>query len=333
MRRALSVALGSVAIAFAVLPGGAQARTATDPCPLHPGTGVFENGLLACDFKVAIPASEGRYLGPELTDANEDANYLPDSELQCPLNRRIPGTGTWGRAFAYNWGWDYYVEGNAWVLWDGRISDYWPGGGTILDVGAEGYNSFTAPFTNWGSGDPIVTRLFWFCNQVTRDSDRAASRPKMGGGSDDGLAGNGNDNALIGLGGDDRLFGHGGDDHLHGGVGQDALYGGVHDDLIHGRRHADTAVGGNGSDDILPGKGGDVARGGSDDDQLFDDEGRDTLHGGCGNDRFSARDGDRDVIDCGPGDDIAIIDRADVARRCEYVFRTARETPRTLPRI
>ena len=319
--------------AFGALTGPAQARTATDPCPLHPGTGVFDNDLLACDFKVAIPASEGRYLGPELSEANENANYLPDSELQCPLNRRIPGTGTWGRAFAYNWNWDYYVEGGSWVLWDGRISDYWPGGGTILDVGAEGYNSFTAPFTNWGSGDPIVTRLFWFCNEAKRDSDRADARPKMGGGGDDSLAGNDNDNALIGFAGDDRLRGRRGEDHLHGGSGEDALFGGAHDDLIHGRRQADKAVGGNGNDDILTGKGSDIARGGPDGDQLFDNEGHDILRGGKGNDRFSARDGDRDVIRCGPGEDIAILDPKDVAIDCEYAYRSEREMPARLPKV
>ena len=329
----LIVAVAACAVAFALIPGAAQARTATDPCPHVSYGGVFSNGLLACDAKEVIAAGAGKYLGAAATDANADRNYLDDSEIQCPLNRRIPGTGYWGSWYAYNWNWDYYVEGGSWVLWDGRIWDYWPGGGTILDTGADGYNSFTAPFTNWGTGDPIVTRLFWFCNETEPDSDRAAARPKMGAGGDDSLAGNDNDNALIGFAGDDRLRGRHGEDHLHGGAGNDALIGGAHDDLIHGRRAADTAVGGNGDDDILPGKGSDIARGGKHDDQLFDDEGRDELRGGAGNDRFSTRDGDRDVIRCGRGDDIAIIDGVDVASGCEYAFRSARETPRELPKI
>ena len=331
-RRWAAAALVTGGFALAALPGAAQARTATDPCP-YPGTGVVNNGHLACDVLTAIPAAEGRYLGPPLTDANENANYLPDSELQCPLNMRIPGTDYWGIWFAYNWDWDYYVEGGAWVLWDGRTSDHWPGGGTILDTGVDGYNSFTATFTNWGTGDPIPVRLFWGCEETKPDVGRAAARPAIGDAGDDALRGDEHDNALIGFPGDDRLRGRAGEDHLHGGAGEDTLLGGAHDDLIHGRRAADKVIGGNGDDDILPGKGSDIARGGKHDDQLFDDEGRDELRGGAGNDRFSARDGDRDVIRCGRGDDIAIIDRLDVAHGCEFAFRSARETPRKLPKV
>ncbi|HEX2128648.1 MAG TPA: hypothetical protein VHF58_05475, partial [Solirubrobacterales bacterium] len=77
----------------------------------------------------------------------------------------------------------------------------------------------------------------------------------------------------------------------------------------------------------------DIARGGKDGDQLFDNEGRDTLRGGKGNDRFSARDGDRDVIRCGAGEDIAIIDSEDVAIDCEHAYRSDAETPMKLPKI
>ena len=315
-RTARALLAGAALALVGLLPGSAQARTDTDPCPSHPGTGVFNDGHLACDFLTDIPAGEGRYLGPPLTDANEDANYLPDSQLQCPLNTRIPGTGYWGSSFAYNWDWDYYVAGGSWVLWDGRISDYWPGGGTILDTGVDGYNSFTAPFTNWGTGDPITVRLFWGCEETKPDVGREAARPETGDAGDDGLQGNEHENALIGCAGDDRLLGRAGADHLPGGAGEDTRLAGPGDDLMHGRRGSDRVVGGGGSDDILPGRGRDVARGGKDADQLFDDEGQDLLRGGRANDRFSARDGDRDVIRCGGGEDIAIIDSEDVAIDC-----------------
>ena len=36
---------------------------------------------------------------------------------------------------------------------------------------------------------------------------------------------------------------------------------------------------------------------------LFDDGRRDKLHGGLGSDRFSAKDGNVDLIDCGEGID------------------------------
>jgi hypothetical protein len=40
---------------------------------------------------------------------------------------------------------------------------------------------------------------------------------------------------------------------------------------------------------------------------------------GAGKDRVLARDGRRDVIDCGHGRDVAIVDRFDRTRRCEHV--------------
>jgi dipeptidyl aminopeptidase/acylaminoacyl peptidase len=48
---------------------------------------------------------------------------------------------------------------------------------------------------------------------------------------------------------------------------------------------------------------------------------RDTILGLAGNDWIEARDGRRDVIDCGPGNDTAIVDRHDVVRNCERVLR------------
>jgi Ca2+-binding RTX toxin-like protein len=38
----------------------------------------------------------------------------------------------------------------------------------------------------------------------------------------------------------------------------------------------------------------------------------DTLHGEAGNDRFHTRDGEADRIDCGAGDDRALLDNVDV---------------------
>jgi hypothetical protein len=49
--------------------------------------------------------------------------------------------------------------------------------------------------------------------------------------------------------------------------------------------------------------------------------GNDRISGGPGDDRTEARDGFRDVIDCGPGRDGAEVDRLDVLRDCERVLR------------
>jgi Ca2+-binding RTX toxin-like protein len=65
-------------------------------------------------------------------------------------------------------------------------------------------------------------------------------------------------------------------------------------------------------DTITAGNGRDLLEGGP---------GRDTIKAGGGNDRIEARDGFRDVIDCGPGNDTAEVDRLDVVRSCEHVLR------------
>jgi Ca2+-binding RTX toxin-like protein len=49
--------------------------------------------------------------------------------------------------------------------------------------------------------------------------------------------------------------------------------------------------------------------------------GADTLLGGPGNDLLYARGNRRDVVDCGAGTDIASVDKLDVVRNCEKVFR------------
>jgi len=49
--------------------------------------------------------------------------------------------------------------------------------------------------------------------------------------------------------------------------------------------------------------------------------GPDRIFGLGGNDAIQARNGLRDVVDCGPGRDIALVDRFDVVRGCETVLR------------
>jgi hypothetical protein len=62
-----------------------------------------------------------------------------------------------------------------------------------------------------------------------------------------------------------------------------------------------------------------VLTGGQSDDNLVGGGGQDTLNGNEGDDSIEARDGVRDVIDCGPGTDSAIVDPADQVTGCETV--------------
>ena len=92
----------------------------------------------------------------------------------------------------------------------------------------------------------------------------------------------------------DRLVGTNGPDVISGLAGNDRLF---------GRR---------GNDRLLGGVGNDLLDGGPGLDRLFGGPGRDTLQ---------ARDGQRDLVDCGPGKDVAVVDRRDVVRGCETVRR------------
>jgi Right handed beta helix region/RTX calcium-binding nonapeptide repeat (4 copies) len=77
---------------------------------------------------------------------------------------------------------------------------------------------------------------------------------------------------------------------------------------------------GRGGRDVLRGKAGeDCLNGGADEDRLNGGAGRDLLKGGGGDDVINAQDGDSDKVRCGFGEDRAIVDAIDNAKRCENV--------------
>jgi hypothetical protein len=92
--------------------------------------------------------------------------------------------------------------------------------------------------------------------------------------------------------------------------GNDYLAGSGHDDTIIGLRGNDTILGGAGDDRLYGGRGNDVITGGS---------GADRIDAGPGSDTVNAADGERDVINCGSGDDHAIVDKVDIVHNCELV--------------
>lgn len=110
-----------------------------------------------------------------------------------------------------------------------------------------------------------------------------------------------------------------GDDELSGGSGGDVLHGDAGDDLLRGADGDDSLLGGR-RDDSLIGAAGD--------DHLSDGNGRDRFSGGAGDDRVVARDRSRrdrrlaDIVSCGRGSDVAVVDASDrVAPDCERVRR------------
>jgi Ca2+-binding RTX toxin-like protein len=123
--------------------------------------------------------------------------------------------------------------------------------------------------------------------------------------SDDVIDGNAGDDDIAGDAGDDDICGDAGDDHMAGGAGDDKLSGGSGDDV---------ESGGAGDDDIQGDKG---------DDRITGGPGADVIVAGAGNDRIFARDGRRDRISCGSGDDTVSADRLDrVTASCEHVRRS-----------
>lgn len=100
--------------------------------------------------------------------------------------------------------------------------------------------------------------------------------------------------------------------YFTGSSGADTVEGTSGNDVVQGR----------GGNDILRGlAGNDVLDGGTGNDRVYGGKGRDTVRGGPGNDFLYARDGQRDVVDGGPGFDRAWVDRFDVVRNVERIFR------------
>jgi Ca2+-binding RTX toxin-like protein len=169
---------------------------------------------------------------------------------------------------------------------------------------------------------------------------------------DDTLVGNGGPNVLRGLGGNDGLYGGGGNDRLYGGAGWDHLYGGSGNDLLDGgpvsadwprgelfRR--ERLLGGAGNDVLISHLGASVLMDGFGSNRFDSRDPLTSCHvhvagralasggprcidwviAGAGDDHINARDGNLDVIACGAGRDVAIVDRLDSLSDCEVVRR------------
>jgi hypothetical protein len=86
------------------------------------------------------------------------------------------------------------------------------------------------------------------------------------------------------------------------------------------RGQNDVLRGGAKRDLLYGGAGNDVLFGGGGDDRLHGGPDRDVLRGGSGADRLIARDGTRDVVECGAGTDVVLADRRDaIGPSCEQV--------------
>jgi len=130
--------------------------------------------------------------------------------------------------------------------------------------------------------------------------------PCFGTDGDDTITGDSQDNHINAKKGNDVVYGSKGNDEICGYDGNDQILGGEGNDIIDGDR-------GSGNVCDLPGvviSGADKILGGPGDDVLF--------HGS----KASSPDGNRDYLDCGPGNDEAWINSSvdhDTAINCETV--------------
>jgi Ca2+-binding RTX toxin-like protein len=99
------------------------------------------------------------------------------------------------------------------------------------------------------------------------------------------------------------------------------LAGAENADRLTGTAFGDVLLGRAGNDVLRGLAGNDVLRGGAGNDRLDGGPGGDLLLGGPGNDTIRAQDGQRDTVDCGPGHDIAYVDRVDKITHCEVIHR------------
>lgn len=153
----------------------------------------------------------------------------------------------------------------------------------------------------------------------------------VGGADRDTLYGDAGDDHVIGGGGNDYVRGNGGSDTLSGGAGlnfilgdggDDTVFGGAEFEFIDGGGGDDTIHAGGGNDDIGAGRGDDVVFAGGGDDELRGGPGADRLFGDAGDDLLRTRDGERDELHCGSGNDVARVDADEVDhayRSCERV--------------
>jgi len=135
----------------------------------------------------------------------------------------------------------------------------------------------------------------------------------------DKLVGTRQADKFLGRAGADRLTGRGGRDRLSGGKGPDRLRGNKGEDRLLGNRGPDRLLGGPGADQLLSGPGGGVVNGGPGADEINTTAGE--LIDSPGDDRILARDGSEDEINCGDGDDVAVVDLSEEGvLDCETVF-------------
>jgi len=123
----------------------------------------------------------------------------------------------------------------------------------------------------------------------------------------------------------DLLRGTDGPDQLNGTGGPDLIYARAGNDAVRAHDGSDVVYAGDGNDVVRGGPGNDVVYAGQGNDVIWPGAGADVQYGGQGNDVLHAlaNDNQVDLLDCGPGYDVAYVIEHDPARfkGCEEIVR------------
>ena len=126
---------------------------------------------------------------------------------------------------------------------------------------------------------------------------------------------------------DDVFTGSAGGDNFHGGGGSDEIHGGDGGDDLAGDGGDDRVFGDAGNDIVEGTYGADLVDGGPGSDQIYGDIANCSVFCNFDADQLFARDGERDVVDCGGGADTAQVDALDVVAFCSVVDRPGQVGP------
>ena len=206
----------------------------------------------------------------------------------------------------------------------------------LMSVGVSGHNEPVAPIADAGAGAVPVAATSGSATPTVRTAPStspsavplegttaaATNMLRVSGdiAQDEIFIGTSAADSIAGTGADESLKGYAGADRLGGGPGRDTIDGGPGADIIRGGAGADTLNGGPGRDIIGGGAGADTINGGAGDDIIQGGAGRDSVAAGAGDDIVRVwADGTPDTVDCGSGDDRAVIGSTDSASGCETV--------------
>lgn len=127
----------------------------------------------------------------------------------------------------------------------------------------------------------------------------------------------------------DVIRGTDGPDNLNGTAGADLIYGRGGNDFIRSHDGNDVVYAGRGNDVVRGGPGNDAIYAGAGNDVIWPAAGADVQYGGPGNDILHAlaNDNQPDILNCGPGFDVAEVIVHDPARfhGCEQIIRLTPE--------